>query len=95
VWGWLLAAEWHLDDGHRVVAEDVDDFHRDFDRLLAFVGRAFVEGGREFKRAILLGAERLPFVFKDEVAGPDFFPRGKGLLIGLGAGDFGLGIRLE
>src|ERR1700730_7633846 len=58
-----------LDDGHGVVAEDVHDF----DGECSASGRTFVEDAGEFERAVFLGAERLPFVFENVIACPDFF----------------------
>jgi len=57
-------------DGHRVVAEDVHDLHRQ----LPPAGFALVEHACEFQRAILLRPKRLPLVLEDEVTRPDLFP---------------------
>src|SRR5260370_22451835 len=70
----LFIRDVDVEDGHGVVAEDVNDFDSDF----AAAGRAFVEDAGEFERAVFLGAEGLPFVFENVVAGPDFFVFGGG-----------------
>ena len=57
------------DEGHRVVAENIDNFHRN-DVATGFgVG---VAGGREFQVAASAGAKALPFILEDIGTRPSF-----------------------
>ena len=67
---YFFAPTVHFDDGHRVIAKDVH--HLDSD--LAPPWLALVEHAGQFQRAVLLGAEDLPFVLEDVVARPSLFP---------------------
>lgn len=60
----------HLDNFHRVVAEDVHHL----DRKLAPTRRAFVEYTDQLQRAVFFGAKRLPLVLEDVISGPHLFP---------------------
>src|SRR3569833_3983533 len=55
---------------HRIVAEDIDHFHRDRVSALLRIG---VRRGDQFQAAVATGAEALPLVFEDVAAGPAFF----------------------
>ena len=60
----------HRNQRHSVIFEDVDDFDGDGAAAGCWVG---VGDGFEFQAAVFAGAEALPFVFEDVVAGPLFF----------------------
>ena len=55
---------------HGVVAEDIHHLHGQ----LAPPRRAFVKDAGQFQRAVFLGAEGLPLVFKDVIPSPSLFP---------------------
>ncbi len=79
----------YLHDTHCVVAEDVHDFDGHF----VAAGGTFVIWRFEFEAAVFLGAEALPLVLEDEVAGPDFLFQAGGLV--LDAHDFALVLEVE
>ena len=64
-----LLPDGQRNEGHRVVAENVDDLHG-YDVAAGF--RVNVARAREFQVAILTRAEALPLVFEDVGAGPAF-----------------------
>ena len=55
----------HIDDGHRVVVENIHHLHGDLHPLLVH----FLCSARQFERAILFRAEALPLVLENEIAG--------------------------
>ena len=86
---YLLPSHIHFDNRHGVIAEDVHDLDGD----LAPSGRAFMGDTGQLQRAILLGAEGLPFVLENIVAGPRLLPfAGIGIL---GADDLPLALKIE
>ena len=66
----FLPSHVDFDDRHGVVAEDVDHL----DGELAPPRGAFMKDAGQFQRAVFLGAEGLPLVFKDVIPGPASLP---------------------
>ncbi len=60
----------HVNNRHRVVAEDIDHLHRE----LAPSRFAFVKDAFQLQRPVFLQTETLPLVLKDVIPGPEFFP---------------------
>jgi hypothetical protein len=85
----LLFPHAHLDNRHRIIAEDVHHLYRE----LAPPRRAFVEHALQFQRPVLLGAEALPLVLEDVIPDPLFFPFA-GFLI-LHPDDFPFALKVE
>ena len=85
----FLPSHGNFNYGHRVIPEDIHHLDRD----LASPRRAFVKDAGQFQRAVFLGAEGLPLVFKDVIPGPAFFPFAAFLV--LHADDLALALKVE